>query len=165
MNKYGEMADLEFIDLLKSKLNEASWNVGEIVELERRGIEIVDPEPELSKALLKKRSEFTTSINKALEPYSRQFEILSRSINSFKDLHLGKAMALNPKIENQIISIPETAQDLVTREVAITLEQSLSELRGIRRQNQRDWFQWSIWISSFVAALTAVVSLIFSLKF
>lgn len=161
MNKYREMSDLEFIDLLKSKLNEAKWNVGEIVELERRGIEIVDPEPALSMALLKKRSEFTASVNKALEPYSRQFENLSRSINSFKDLHLGEAMAQNPKIENQMISIPETATDLVSREVAITLKQSLSELRGIRQQNERDWFQWSIWISSFVAALTAVVSLIF----
>ncbi len=109
--------------------------------------------------MLKKRSEFTSQINKALEPYSKQFALLSDSINLFKNLRLENALASNPIIENQQISIPRTAQNLVSMEVATTLEQSLLELRVIRRLNQRDWFQWSIWVSSLVAALTALISL------
>ena len=164
MSRYEKMSDLDFIDLLQSKLRNSSWNVGEIVELERRGIEILDQDSELARALLKKRSDFIASVNKALEPYSRQFEILSDSINSFKDLKLGKSMALNPKIESQLISTKNTAQELVSNEVANTLKLSLLELRGIRQQNNRDWFQWSMWISSLVAALVALVSLLFSIN-
>jgi hypothetical protein len=161
MSKYVEMSDAEFIKLLNSKLQDASWNVGEIVELESRGISIVESYPELSRGILKKRAEFTYAMNRALEPYSKQFEILSDSINRFKDLQLGKALASNPRLENQLISTPKTAQDVVFQEVANILDQSLLELQGIRRQSQRDWFQWSILISSIVGAVTAIVSVIF----
>lgn len=159
MSRYGELSNEQFVALLNAKLNETSWTVGEIVELERRGIDILGSHRELSDAMLKKRSEFTSQINKALEPYSKQFALLSDSINLFKNLRLENALASNPVIENQQISIPRTAQNLVSMEVATTLEQSLIELRVIRRLNQRDWFQWSIWISSLVAALTALISL------
>jgi hypothetical protein len=159
MSKYEHMSDSEFVGHLEMKLKETSWNVGDIVELERRGVTIVEQNEKLSKALLKKRSEFTAAVNLALAPYSRQFEILSDSISSFKNLKLGNALALNPKIENQLVSSPKIAHDLVLQEVEKTLSLSLLELRGIRQQSQRDWFQWCILLSSVVAALTALISI------
>ena len=161
MSKYENLSDDAFVSLLHAKLHDASWNVGEIVELERRGIEIVGKESELSVELLKKRSEFSAAINKALEPYSKNFAILTRSLNNFKDLHLRTELASNPWIETRLISTPETAEDLVSNEIANVMKLSLSELRSIRRQNDRDWFQWTIWISTLLAALTGLCSLIF----
>jgi hypothetical protein len=162
MSKYEHMTDSDFIEHLESKLKDTSWNVGEIVELERRGMTIVEQNEKLSTALLKKRSEFTAAVNLALEPYSKQFEILSDSISSFKNLHLRNALTMNPKIENLLVSSPKIAQELVLQEVGKTLELSLLELRGIRRQSHRDWFQWSILISSLVAAITAVITFIWA---
>ena len=160
MSKYENMSNKDFVEHLRTKLANSSWNVGEIVELERRGIDIVSEDQQLSKALLGKRAEFTRTVNRALEPYSKQFQILSESINSFKNLQIGSALALNPKIERELISNEKMAQDLVLREVAGTLELSLLELQGIRRQNDRDWFHWSIWATSLIAAITSVISLI-----
>ncbi len=162
MNKYSEMPNSEFLKHLESRLEDANWTVGEIVELERRGIEIVSSNSNLSKALLKKRSEFTSSIKEALEPYSRNFEILSNSVNNLRNFQLGKALALNPRIENLPILSPETAQNLVFKEIVRFQELSLLELQGIRQQSVRDWFQWLIFISSLVGALGVFSSLFFS---
>ena len=162
MNKYSEMPDSEFLKLLESKLEETNWTVGEIVELERRGLELVSSNSNLSKALLMKRSEFTSSIRKALEPYSRNIETFTNEFNKLKNLQLGKFLALNPRIENLPILSPETAQNLVLKEIAGFQELSLKELQVIRQQNVRDWFQWLILISSVVAALGVVSPLFFS---
>lgn len=160
MSKYEHMSDSEFVEHLEMKLKATSWNVGEIVELERRGVTLVEQNEKLSKALLKKRSEFTSAVNLALAPYSKQFEILSDSISSFKDLKLGNALAMNPKIENELVSNPKIVHDLILRKVEKTLSLSLLELRGIMQQSQRDWFQWSILLSSLLAALTALITFV-----
>ena len=154
------MSDSDFVELLRSKLLNASWNVGEIVELERRGIDIVREEPALSKAILDKRSDFTRTVNKALEPYSKQFEKLSESINSFRNIQISSALELNPKIESELISNEKMAHNIVLNEVSEILELSLLELKGIRQQNDRDWFHWSMWVSSLIAAITSVIALL-----
>ena len=158
------MSNDDFINLLESKLEEASWNVGEIVELERRGLEILTPGSPLLKAIIKKRSDFTSAMNAALKPYLIQFEVLTESINSFKDLSMGKALASNPRIESEALPNKETAEALVLEKIANISSQSLLELRGIRSLSDRDWFHWSNWVSSLVAAVTSVVSLCIALK-
>ncbi len=159
MSKFESMTDHEFIELLEAKLQDASWNVGEIVELERRGIDIIASRNELSSAILKKRSDFTATVNKALEPYSRQFEKLTESINGFKNIKVGNVLSLNPSIQNELFSSPKVAEELVLKEMAELLDLSLLELRGIRTQSERDWFHWSGWAFSLVAALTSIVAL------
>jgi hypothetical protein len=158
MNKFESMSDQDFINLLESKLHHASWNVGEIVELERRGVEIINSRDELSREILKKRADFTATVNRALEPYSRQFEKLSESINSFKSIKVGNALSLNPALQSELISSPKVAEELVLTEVTKLLDLSLGELRGIRTQSARDWFHWSGWVFSLIAALTSIVA-------
>lgn len=164
MSKYEEMSDEAFIELLDSKLHNASWNVGEIVELDRRGLNILTPGSPLSKAIIKKRSEFTNSMNAALKPYLKQFEDLTDSINSFKVLSMGKELTLNPRIESEALPNQETAEAIVLGKIARISDQSLVELRGIRRQSDRDWFHWSNWVTSLIAAVTSIVSLCIALE-
>lgn len=161
MSKYEDMSDSEFTNLLESKLSESNWSVGELVELERRGFDIVDPESELSAALLKKRAEFTAAVNKALEPYSKNFQILSDSISKFKNLQVGNVVTLNPGIENQVFSASAMAEDLVSREVVGVLRASHGILEGIHKQGRRGWFEWSIFTFTLIAALFPIASYFF----
>ena len=151
------MSEAEFIGLLESKLKDASWSVGEIVELERRGVEIINPDSELANSLLKKRAEFTNAVNKALEPYSKNFQILSESVSKFKNLRLENAVALNPRIENEVFSAQEMAEELISNEVVRVLKDSHWVLEGIHKQGKRGWFEWSIFAFTLIAALFPIV--------
>lgn len=160
MSKYAGMSDIVFIELLESKLQDASWNVGEMVELEQRGISIVEGNPDLLKGILKKRAEFTSALNKALEPYSRNFQILGEAISKFKNLQVGSVVTLNPEIESKVFSAQELADDFVSREVANVLKASHGVLEDIHKQGTRDWFDWSIFAFTLIAAAVPILIII-----
>jgi hypothetical protein len=159
MTKYAELSNVEFINLLRSKMHDSSWNIGEMVELENRGMEILKDESDLSRVISQKKDVFTKSIQKAMEPYSKQFEKLSEAVSGFKNIQLTSPTFSIPQIQTQLMSSPKVVQEVAKSESELTAHLSLLELRKISAQSSRDWFQWMIFASTLVAAISSVLAL------
>jgi hypothetical protein len=71
-----ELSDEALIARLKKKAKDKSWSVAEVIEVERRGYQVLDSEPEIRDAIKSQLSASLELMKNVLEPQLKQFQEL-----------------------------------------------------------------------------------------
>lgn len=86
-SKWENVSDADFVSILLKHRSDQSWTVSQIFELEHRGFEILDGQPELQSELKTRQEQLVSKITKSAEPalaalrgIQKNFENLQKSI-------------------------------------------------------------------------------------
>ncbi len=103
--RYLEMSDADFVEGLRRGLPDRSWTIGQMVELERRGLGVTESDPELHAAL----TESLEAIGAAMEPIiERLTEQLAPLQKVFRTISAGvpHLSVKLPKLDVERMTLP-----------------------------------------------------------
>lgn len=93
---FAALSDDEFVADLRGHLPERSWTMAHLIELERRGLEVTEGDPELHEAL----SEELDRIRKAMEPVAKALQDqFTASLRPLQEQLSRTLTSISPKID------------------------------------------------------------------
>ena len=190
--KLSEFSDDEFFARLKEKESTRSWTIGEILELERRGLELLDRDPGLKTEIEAIRNRHLDSVKKAAEQVRNQLLPFQNSLISTASLiermnlslgipkksldwHSGpnpmspqSLKGITGPVSSEVsnVEINQQGADHLLLEAALNkaMKPFLSETRLIRRLLSRDPVFWIIAASTFFSAIATIWMLVLTIQ-
>lgn len=177
-SKWSETSNEEFVALLKSKANSRSWTISEIFELEKRGFEILNSEPDLKLELERVRDvqieKILKSTKPALDSLRAQGNLAEQILKSLPKLEIPKGPTyepllyslqgvtgpVGPRYENAQILEHEANNYLIQQGIAHTLKEihntNISTLEALKK----DPAFWMIFAFTGISAVCSIISII-----
>ena len=187
-----ELSDEEFFNILKAKESKQSWTVGEIYELERRGMDLLDRDTNLKREIEVIQNRHFETVKKASENWQKQilpFQntlLTSQSLIDRMNSSLGLTKAPTKFYTGPKVIYPNAIQGLtgpIAPEVSglqindSTADQALIEatlerifkpiaddIKSIRRQQRRDFTFWVIAFSTLSSAVATIWILVLTIQ-
>lgn len=169
-----ELSDEAFVQRLVLKTTDRSWSIREIAEIERRGFEILDSQPELKREIQAIRDGLVKSATNALQHYKQNYETIAKA---FPKPSLPKLpeYILNPRLLSTITgplpenignieaTSPSTSETISTIAIEHLLQEIKKSNNKIAESLNRDLVFWLIFASSAISAVCAVASLLITI--
>lgn len=179
-----ELTDPEFVEKLRECHEDRRWPIGHMVELERRGLHILDEEP----VLMEVASEKIQSFKEARERIRGMADGSLDRITAAAGLEQIRERAIEALRSFPKINFPDLPNPLVTRaspeplsavrslgiptsppaptlEMQVAQLEALSEIREeIRESRRRGWSFWLMVALTAIAALAAVTSVVLAVS-
>jgi hypothetical protein len=174
-SKWSGLSDEQFVEILLQHAIDKSWTVGEIIELERRGFEILDGHPEVQNELRDRRDKFIEKILDATKPALDGIKKLQSSINLFQkplskfSFPTFEVPTLNiqsitgpvaPKIANS--NFVRSSENGSLKDLAIhrTLEKIAEATEVIAKYSKPGWNYWALFVFSAISAVGVILGFI-----
>jgi hypothetical protein len=182
-----ELSDEALIARLKKKAKDKSWSVAEVIEVERRGYQVLDSEPEIRDAIKSQLSASLELMKKVLEPQLKQFkEMTAKALGptsdairklaegsdairklaednfKFKGLayQFPRAITADPYLMAQPLESPQVRQALLQEQMLEVQRETMALMSALVGLSKRSWFERSLWGFALLAAITGIVSLL-----
>lgn len=154
-----ELSDQDFLIELRGRFSRKKWTIGDLVEVERRGFEILDGDLDIKKELEAQRDKMLASVREVLLPkLEANRRNISESLGSFFP-DFNKISTTHPEIMALEIDSPQVKQLAIQQELLGVQSNSLVVLHEIRGGQKKTWFDWTLWTFAGVAMLASVISL------
>lgn len=161
-----KLSDETFIQRLVLNQASRSWSLGEIVELEKRGFELLNEYPELKRDIKHLRDKLVHKTTDALKSYDKNFKNITASMPKF-GTYTPTLHSLTGPMPDALASVPSNeaaTSALVTTAAVENLLMDLNKTSSETRDSlKRDPIFWSIFIATAISAVCGVVSLILTL--
>lgn len=151
--------DEEFLQGLRQRYPEQGWTVRDLIEVERRGFNILDDDLEIKEDMQLATEKMMKSVREAIAPQIEGFKKLSESLRQQVFPDLARISSLHPEIMNMEITSPQVKQLAVQHEMLGVQTESLLVLQGIKLSQKRTWFDWSLWIFAGIAMIASLLSI------
>lgn len=155
-----KLTDEEFLAGLRQRYPEQGWTVGDLIEVERRGFNILDDDLEIKEDMQLATEKMMKSLRAAIAPQIESFKKLSKSLMKPIFPDLARISSLHPEIMNMEITSPQVKQLAVQQEMLDVQTESLLVLQGIKLSQKKTWFDWSLWIFAGIAMIASLLSII-----
>lgn len=177
-SKWSGISDEDFVALLKSKARSKSWTISEIFELEKRGFQILNEQPELKFELERVRDNQIEKILKITKPtldsLRAQGDLAERILKTLPKVEIlkghisespiyslqGVTGPVGPRYENAQILENEANSYLIQQGIANTLKEILHTNVSTLEALKKDPTFWFIFGFTGVSAICSIVSIV-----